>query len=536
AFAQLRALARAGTPASVAVYGGNNQTGAVGSRLADSLAVIVRDTYGNPVQGVGVSWSSPNGGSILPNPAPTDAQGVARVGWTLPTTPGPLSAVAGVGNASAAFTATAVAGPPASVTVTPTAITASPDSTVTVTATVRDAYGNVVPSAPLTWSSSNPAVASVAAGQGQAAVTTRDAGTATVTASAGAGATGTVQVTVAALRFTDVLAGASCGISTAGVLYCWGERSSGTGAPPTIVPRPYVALNDRVYTQLADRGVCMLDQQGNVKCQLGTTTTGPFAFISGSSSTVCMLDAAGAAYCWGFGNLGQVGQGSRQNAPNPTAVAGGRTYTTIASGNTHSCARTPAGEVYCWGLNTSGQLGLGTTTGPDGCGLTSSIPCSQTPRLVLGGLTFRSIGMGGTHSCGVATDGSVWCWGSNGSGQLGDGTTTSSSVPVRVTGVSNLKAITGSDSHTCGIAQDDSVWCWGENGDGQLGTGNTTDSLVPVQVSGGLRASVISALGANTCAISTAGSTWCWGNNETGAVGDGTSGNDRPVPTRVTGT
>lgn len=364
----------------------------------------------------------------------------------------------------------------------------------------------------------------------QATVQTRDAGSATITATAAPGIAGTVQVNVTPLRFTDVSAGPSCAITGAGALYCWGSRS--TDGVSTIVPRPYLARNDRIYRQISDSGACLLDDQGNVRCG-DSVTDGAYTFIAGS---VCMLDETGKAFCWGTGTFGQIGHGDRTNAPSPTAVSGERSYATLAGSMNHRCGLTASGELYCWGLNSSGQLGLGTSAGPDYCGMSGTIWYSMTPRPVTGGLTFRVIGTGSRHTCGVATDGSVWCWGDNVSGQLGNGTTASSSVPVQVQGVANLKAIDGGNEHTCGIAQDDSVWCWGDNSRGQLGTGSRTSSLVAVQVPGGLRATVVSAGGAVSCAITPSGSTYCWGANDVGAIGDGTSGTDRTSPTRVLGT
>src|SRR5207249_149557 len=166
----------------------------------------------------------------------------------------------------------------------------------------------------------------------------------------------------------------------------------------------------------------------------------------------------------------------------PVAVSGGLTFTAVSTSDYHTCGVTTSGAAYCWGWNNSGGLGDG-TSGTD----------RLTPVAVSGGLTFAAVSAGVINACGVTTSGAAYCWGYNGSGVLGSGTTTSSATPVAVSGGLTLAAVSvgGSspyqESHTCGVTPSGAAYCWGYNRYGQLGDGTGgTYRLTPVAVSGGL--------------------------------------------------
>jgi alpha-tubulin suppressor-like RCC1 family protein len=197
----------------------------------------------------------------------------------------------------------------------------------------------------------------------------------------------------------------------------------------------------------------------------------------------------------------------------------------IATGGYHTCALAANGTVRCWGSNSTGELGVGTT--------------AQRPAPVqvagLGG-GIQAVAAKGAHSCALTATGTARCWGNNSRGQLGDGTTIQRRTPVTVTTLgTGVQAIAAANLHTCALTAAGAVLCWGDNTHGQLGDGTTTQRLTPVQVTGlgsGVRA--ISAGGDHTCAVTTAGAVLCWGDNISGQLGDGTSA-QRTTPVAVSG-
>lgn len=191
-----------------------------------------------------------------------------------------------------------------------------------------------------------------------------------------------------------------------------------------------------------------------------------------------------------------------------------------AAGGSHGLAIKPDGTLWAWGLNSSGQLGDGTMTN------------RTSPTLVSGLSNVASVAGGSSHTLAVTTDGSVWAWGDNASGQLGNGTTTGSSTPVPVTGLSWIVAVSAGESHSLALRQDGTVWAWGLNSSGQLGDGTITQRLTPVQVSGLTGIVAISAGRISNLALKNDGSVWAWGNNASSQLGDGTT-NAHRTPIQV---
>lgn len=193
----------------------------------------------------------------------------------------------------------------------------------------------------------------------------------------------------------------------------------------------------------------------------------------------------------------------------------------LAGGSTHSVAVRPDGTVWAWGGNTNGQLGDTTTT-------ERRVPTET-------GLTdVVAVAAGDSHSLALTTDGSVLAWGLNSSGQLGDGTTTSRSVPTAVSGLPDIVAIEAGGAFSVALDATGLVWAWGGNADGQLGVGTTTSSSVPVAVTTLTNVVSIAAGQRHVLAVKSDGTVWSWGLNATGQLGDGTT-TARNLPTQVSG-
>jgi len=247
---------------------------------------------------------------------------------------------------------------------------------------------------------------------------------------------------------------------------------------------------------------------------------------SGGLFHTCGVKNTGGVWCWGQGSDGQLGSGSTSATASPAAVSGlSSGVVEVGAGHYHSCARKSDGTVWCWGKNDHGQLGDGT--------FTSRLAAALVPGIS----GARSLAVGGNHTCIIGGNGGVGCWGSNQYGQLGDGGTADRSTPNSVGGVlaSDVVSLSSGSFHTCAVKADGSAWCWGYNLKGRLGDGTLTSRSAPTAVSG-LSSGVtqISAGGHQTCALKSDGSVWCWGSNQYGQIGDGTT-TDRLVPTPVFG-
>ena len=238
----------------------------------------------------------------------------------------------------------------------------------------------------------------------------------------------------------------------------------------------------------------------------------------------CLISSDGRAFCWGYNDRGQLGNGGTARASTPVVIGTDVRFTTVAGGLSHSCAIARGGAAWCWGGNDHGQLG------------DRSFGSAPAPVRAADGHLFRAIAAGGAHTCGLDTDGIAWCWGAGAHGQLGDSSSRDSAVPVGAgTGATRFMAIAAGWNFTCALAPTGRARCWGENAAGQLGDGTTTDRREPVLVGSGLSFTSIATGSAHACGVTAPGDVYCWGRNAAGQLGDGTT-TDRSAPVRVQST
>src|SRR3989304_5016513 len=228
----------------------------------------------------------------------------------------------------------------------------------------------------------------------------------------------------------------------------------------------------------------------------------------------------GTVWAWGYNLYGQLGNGNNTNSNVPVQVAGLTGITAIAGGGrAHSLALRNDGTVWAWGFNTSGQLGNGTLTNNN-----VPVPVSSLTAVT-------ALAGGGNHSIALRNDGTVWAWGYNGYGQLGNGTFTNSNVPAPVSSLTAVTALAGGEGHSLALKNDGTVWTWGYNINGQLGNVTFTNSNVPVPVTSFTGVSAISSGDLHSLALKNDGTVQAWGNNASGQLGNGTFTNSNvPVP------
>ena len=222
---------------------------------------------------------------------------------------------------------------------------------------------------------------------------------------------------------------------------------------------------------------------------------------------------------------GQIGDGTTTDRSVPTAVQGGRVFASLADGSAnHACGLTSVGAAYCWGANAFGTLGDGT------------IVNRLLPVAVSGGLTFKSLAVSQTATCGITITNALYCWGWAGGGIYGDGAQgIVRTTPTQVnTGGLTFASVTVGQTGVCALTFGGSAYCWGLNGSGQLGDNTTSRRTTPTAVAGGLTFASISAGDASTCAVTPTNIAYCWGANGNGRLGDNTTTNRR-VPTPVAG-
>jgi len=377
----------------------------------------------------------------------------------------------------------------------------------------------------------------------------------------------------------------TCAIVGAGAVKCWGTNFNGALGDGTTsdrsTPVDVIGLQAGVTAlALGSAHSCALTAAGAVKCwgsnwagELGDGTqvqrlvpvdviglgAGVKAISAGADHT-CAITATNRVMCWGYNAWGQLGDGTRQSRPSPVlletvagveAITAGSDFTcvlgtgsvacwgsgvhlyptavagleagvrSIDAGARHACATMTNNTVKCWGTNSSGELGDGTT-----------MPRSAPVDVVGLGGAVQVARSGNGYSCALIDTGDIECWGANFYGTLGNGMVQDSLAPVPVVDLSGALAFDASDTHACAVTSAHGAVCWGDDFYGQLGNAMTTQRLTPVDVVGIGAVGAVSMGFAHTCALTAASTVACWGSNYSGQLGDGTTVR-RLVPTEV---
>lgn len=235
------------------------------------------------------------------------------------------------------------------------------------------------------------------------------------------------------------------------------------------------------------------------------------------------LTPNGDVYVWGHNSTGKLGDNSVIPKSSPVLVVGGIKFQQISFGQAHSAGLDMLGRAWCWGsTSTTGAIGDNTVVD------------KSSPVLVVGGLTFKEISAGNSHTAAITTDGRAYCWGNNlSSGGLGDATIISKSSPVAVVGGLRFRQISAGQTETLGLTEQGIAYGWGLNDTGGIGDGTAVAKSSPVAVVGGLVFSYLThSAGLKTSAgITTAGDLYMWGNNSGGKLGDlSVTQRSSPVP------
>ncbi len=348
----------------------------------------------------------------------------------------------------------------------------------------------------------------------------------------------------------------TCAVVSDGTLRCWGDNSYAQLGVAGLAPRATPTLVPNLENVSAVTAgwlfTCVLLRSDQVSCWgydcnggLGCPwdresphqTCIPLA--SGSKVTeihagaehACARTASGSVQCWGRNDHYQVGDGTtpasisgcgdtNSNRFGPVSVKGVAGAVGLAVNWWHGCAVLGSGAIRCWGGNDNGSVGNGDTVQH----ATSVVPRG------LDGAAHQAVAVatGIDHSCALLRDGSIQCFGANGRGQLGDGTTQRSLVPISLSAPVSARGIAAGAGFTCALSDTSTIQCWGAGTGGELGNGAWLDSPVPVAVRfpesgvGITFSSLVTKIG-HTCALTTAGSLWCWSGNSSGQLGDGTT-------------
>lgn len=316
------------------------------------------------------------------------------------------------------------------------------------------------------------------------------------------------------------------------VLGCWGSNTSGQALPggsdPILVPTSIPSTPRFTSLALGEHHSCALSADAAVFCwgdnsrgQLGRRTAGPEPAASGVPGRVIALTSGHAhacailqdrsLWCWGDSAESQLGLGVYDTyLSDPAQVGTERDWQSVSAAQGHTCGIRANGVLLCWGRNTAAQLGIGDT----------SIVNSGTPTRVSGPDGWLGISLGQDGSCGIRSPGTLWCWGDNHSGQLGETAGTLAS-PVQLGSDTDWQVVDTGTFHSCGLRSGGRLYCWGRNIEGQLGLGRTSEQEPITAIEPAQRFSQIAVGRFHTSVLGSDGRILCAGRNEAAECGLG---------------
>ena len=314
------------------------------------------------------------------------------------------------------------------------------------------------------------------------------------------------------------------GIKTDGTLWTWGSNQTGCLGDNTVIAKSSPVQTIASGTNWRQLSIGGWFQSG----------------IAGQA-TVMATKTDGSLWGWGRNSYGQIGDNTTTQRNSPvivggTAVAGSYNWSQVSTQLSCTAAIKTDGTLWTWGRNTDGQLGNNNTSS-----------FSSPVQTVASGNNWRQVAAGSYTMGAVKTDGTLWMWGKNNYGQLGNNTTINRSSPIQtIASGNNWKQVSiggagfpgaAGYTHVAAIKTDGTLWTWGTNNSGQLGNNTTIYYSSPIQtISAGTNWKTVAAGYMNTLAIKTDGSLWLWGNNGAGQLGDNTATNrSSPIQTVASG-
>jgi alpha-tubulin suppressor-like RCC1 family protein len=345
----------------------------------------------------------------------------------------------------------------------------------------------------------------------------------------------------------------TCGIRHDGKLYCWGDDSNGQVGDGNFIsthktPGRIGTFEDWAEVSAGGAHTCGVRSNGKLYCwgadyvsqvgngvDAGSDVLSPqrigdfedWADVSAGRLHTCGVRENGKLYCWGYGAMGQLGYVSGGGDPNvPSRVGSFEDWTTVSAGGDHTCGVRANGKLYCWGFDNAGQVGDGngtTTTGP------------PTPRRIGSFEDWSDVSAGGAHTCGIRHDGKLYCWGGDGSGEVGNGSPSSPvDAPQRIGTFEDWSEVSAGGGHTCGVRRNGKLYCWGYDNKGQVGDGDAAFAAITPRRIGSFEDWATASAGSlHSCGVRENGKLYCWGNDDSGQVGDGDFISTHTTPGRI---